>query len=225
MTEKHPRAPNVRNQLNIAFDKNVRNALDALALEYKIVYKAKPHQLPVPRDAELIRVLLVAELTINYAPEERLACALYCNSVLALSGDFAEVVHKLREDIGEMAGRVTATDKVAPENRSGQRRGLALPTERSSRCRVYLTLDDWLRYHIRDTLPSPVLTDKGRPACAQDVKYVHQLLVNAIENRDEHRLLLRNYSLAITTIRETVRKAVYKERDRLAKLFKQIQQG
>lgn len=204
----------VRHQMNVTFTENTRVQLDKLAKQYNILYVGD-----VPRDAELIRVLLVAALTTSNSLRERVACTLYCNSVLTLSGYFAEVVENLRTNIGKMAGRVANTTKyIEPERRAP--RSVANANKRSSRRRVFLTIDDWMRYRLEERLGSTDadLLEKTAP----DVKLVNRLLENALKNIPTHLPVIQAYSAAITNVRATIAKAVIEERDRLAKTLDSI---
>ena len=210
----------VRHQMNVTFSTSVRNVLDELAQQYGILYEP----VRIPRDAELVRLLLVAELTSDKTERERVACALYCNSVLTLSGYFAQVVATLRTNIGDMAGRVASTAGVEPEQR--RPREALPPGQRSSRCRVYLTIDDWIRYRLEERLDGSdndlMIRNDGRALVAPDLKLVNRLLEKSLSNVDRHRLLLKTYSDNIDGIQRTLADAVSRERNRLARMLDNI---
>ncbi len=214
-----PRKRLVRHHISLTFDQHTRDVLDTLAEQYGF-----RHPNGTPRDAEMIRVLLVGVITEGNEPEVRLAYALYSNSVLDLSGHFAGLVGNLRADIGRMAGRLAETGRIEPE----QQPPYEGSGEKWSRNRVYLTVDDWLRANLERMFDradyAPLLEPPSGGRHVPDLQLVRQMLRSAVIHIDRHRPLVQAYSTTIDAIKDSVARAMATEQARLATLLSRIGQ-
>jgi hypothetical protein len=191
--------------MTVRFDAETRIALDDIAQKAGIVYPNGK-----PRDAELVRVMLVSALLASEPAPVRLAVALYVNSVLALSGFLALTVADLRETIGRITQQVAKAKRrseivkdedYAPSAEYG-----------TDRARVFLILDDLLHRSLVDYLEERG-DGKGRaPASAA----VRELLRNVVDRLDDHQEVILGYGRVVERIRSTIRTAVETEKSQLA---------
>jgi hypothetical protein len=199
----------VRRRMTVRFDATLREWLDDIAQESGIV-----HDDGRPRDAELIRVLLVSGALGPETPvPARLLAALYCNGVLALSGSLSASVRGLRGSLIRLSatlaggGRNRAViDFLAEEPPLGLVQGVG-----TDRARVHLILDDRLHRAMSAMFAmSGIRTSKRRSPGAI---VVDRVLSDVHARYEVHRPVVMGYGTAVRRMKDTIRAAVDAERD------------
>lgn len=207
----------VRRSMTVRFDPALRGWLDEIAAEAEIV-----HEDGRPRDAELIRVLLVSGLIGGDAPvPARVLVALYCNGVLALSGGLAQSVRGLR------SGLVALSRKLAGGSRRDMTQAIGFLAEEErpppprqgigqDRARVHLILDDRLHKALVASVqaaPDRAPIRSGQPRrYAPGAAVVSRILGEVHEDFGSHRPVVMGYARSVRRLKDTIRSAVDAER-------------
>lgn len=156
-----------------------------------------------PRVAELIRVLVISALKANMTVKDRTAIAVYCNSVLILSGRLTSMLAELRTSIAQLASVVLPPpSKAAP--------ALKKPYPATV---VSVVLDDVLRMLL---LSSPLRAElaqqqqagqiPSRPAL--DTVLVRELLKEAWNSISYHQSVVVAYAARMKQVEANLQEAV-----------------
>lgn len=201
------RKVSVPHRMTVRFGPEMRAMLDALADDAGITYEDGR-----PRDAELVRVMLVSAIYADQPAPVRLAVALYSNSVLALSGLLALTVADLRDSIGRMTQRMADARRRAEvvKDETYNR-----PVGGVDRARVFLVLDDLLHRALVEYVKAK--EPSGRAPASAAVREMLQLVVSQL---DDHIDVIRSYGRTVSRVRSAIRQAVEVEKDRLAEALR-----
>jgi hypothetical protein len=215
----------VRRKLVVRFDVDMREQLDRIGADLGLVRQDTGR----PRDAELVRLLLVCGLLgPRQTNEAKVAVAVHVNAEVALSSELVAVASRLRDGIlATSAALAAASLKKAgsrdqfvdgidryleatgprpplvgsrsPRPRREEGSGVLLEPDRT---RVHLALDGWLfRALVRYATGSAVAGKQPRSLGAEAVR---QLLWSAVQSYAAHEAACRSYLVAIDRMRATI---------------------
>lgn len=209
----------ITRSMTVRFDPALRDWLDGIATEAEIV-----HEDGRPRDAELIRVLLVSGLIGGDAPiPARVLVALYCNGVLALSGGLAQSVRGLRGSLVALARKLAGGARRDVVDAIGFLAEAELtPTPRpgigQDRARVHLILDDRLHKAL---IASAATEGRGPLRSGSPRRYapgaavIGRILTEVHDDFRNHRPVVMGYARSVRRLKDTIRAAVDAEREAL----------
>ena len=208
----------IRHRLVVYFDKALRPALDKLALQSGL----RRHGAP-PCDAELARLLVIAQLLDGARDSVIVAAAIHSNAVVSLSRRLSALGHDLVPDLSLLVGE---RKDVGPMPAAPQ------PTKRSrqkgpecGRPRVCLVLDQWTHARLVDYASRrpeaydgrsiPTENGKTRP-CAEDMALVRGLLEAALRQWKYVLPIVKEYVKLMRHIESAIAGAVAAERSVIA---------
>lgn len=176
-----------------------------------------------PRDAELVRALIICSLLRDRRRSERLAAILYVNGLSDLSGTVNRMVATLSSDVASAASRLAASSFGS----RGIGVGSAPPTARGTvldRNKVCLTLGGWLRKQLvarlveeeRDAEQEAVVR-RGAAAAL-----IRRLLEDALESEEMHASVLTAYVDLSARVREALVAEVRRQYTSLASAIQEL---
>lgn len=217
--EPKPRVIRIRRHLVVYFDKSLRLEFDKLAFKSGLRAAGDP-----PCDAELARVLIIAQLLAGRPGELAVAAALRSNAVISLSRRLAVLARDLVPDVARIVEEIGPGPRPDPPERPGR----AEEGSQGGRPRVCLILDDWThkllvahanRYpeaYNGESIASP--SGKTRP-CAPDMALVRSVLETALKQPAACLPVVVGYASAIRRVEEELGHALDRERERISKLL------
>lgn len=173
----------IRRSLVVYFDKALRPALDDLARQSGLRRRGGP-----PCDAELARVLIIAQLLDGMSDAAITAAAIHSNAVIALGRRLATLGHDLVPDLYLQVADLPNVGEppLAPPKPRRARAG-----DQGGRPRVCLVLDQWTHARLvayASQNPAAydgqsILTEEGKTRpCADDMALVRGLLEAALRH-------------------------------------------
>mgnify|MGYP001583309840 FL=1 len=160
-----------------------------------------------PREAEIVRVLLVCALTEGLSPREQAALALYVNGLMLVSQGFWLGFYDVRDDICEVASTIISIDLCRSETRPGN------PPSNSDRERFHVKVDSALRsLLVKTARENGFITDKG---LTKDAAFVARLVEHAVANPNVYEQAFTLYAKGIMTIRAGLVEGLTAVRDSL----------
>jgi hypothetical protein len=203
------RDKSARREFTIRVSPMVRERIDELAIHYNL---RAPDG--TPRDAEIVRILLVCALcTLDKTrnlPALKAAYALYSNGLMFLAQGLWLGLYDIREDLAAAMRTVVAAPDlgVANTGRPGN------PAKNPDRYRVHVKVDDWIRKRIDVYMEQNSFSGKSRDS-ALVVKLVEYALNDPVTYEDAFNAYVQGMvrvrkSLigGLTEIRDTLRVAV-----------------
>jgi hypothetical protein len=176
------------------------------------------------RVAELVRVLLISTLWQERTVVSRAAIAVYCNVVLALSGQLATALAGLRTSIATLA-EISEEAPLEPALPRLRQKG----GPRSSI--LSIVFDDLLRRKLSDRLKDaiprlqqaevlPLNLAKARPT--PDVVLVRGMLRQAVQDFAQHRPVIIAYAGAMQRVESGIREAVANAREAVESALQEV---
>lgn len=195
----------LKREFVIRLTPDARSVVDALAAQYNLTTADG-----LPRDAEIVRVLLCCALMEGRPPREQAAVALYVNGLMLVSQGLWFGLYDVRDDLAKIMNRVVGTN--LPQRSEGE------PGKKLDRMRVHLKVDDL----IRDELTAVVA--KNSNYVEADGSVLDTALVTTLVNAAAARpdMFTKPFALyaegvskirlglvaGMTTVRDTLREAV-----------------
>jgi len=208
----------VRRKLVVRFDDDLRRNLDRIGDRLPLLYAETGR----PRDAELVRLLLVCGLLGTHASvHARVALAVLVNAEIALSTALGEVAGRLRDAVlAASVAAATASAKASADprlpwfleslapvrppvgsrhERPREEAGVLLQQDRT---RVHLVLDGWLFRAVAHFADGASVADQHPRSLGSEA--VRQLLWSAVRDCREHWPAMAAYVKAINRMKADI---------------------
>jgi hypothetical protein len=194
----------LRREYTVRITRPIRDTLDGLAERYNIYTPDG-----TPRDAEIVRVLLVCALTEGMSPREQAAISLYVNGLMLVSQGLWLGLYDVRDDLAEtMRGAVGAREGLnAKEGRPGN------PARNPDRGRFHVKVEEWIQARL-----TVVATESGfvdDDGTVQDALLVAKLIEHAVEQPAIYEKAFILYARGIAKVRGGLIEGLTSVRDAL----------
>lgn len=210
-----PKVIRIRRRLVVYFDKALRSEFDKIAYSSGLRGKGDP-----PCDAELARVLLVAQLFAGSPVAVAVAAALRSNAVVSLGRRLSRLGHDL---VPSLVGLVEQLAGGLPPKEPRLHR--APGGDQGGRPRVCLVLDEWTHARlVAYAMARPqaysgvsIRTESGvTRKCAPDMALVRAFLEAALRQPERPTDVATRYAKVIQRIETALDRAISSERDSIA---------
>jgi hypothetical protein len=190
-----------RREYTVRITKELRETLNALAHKYNL-YTAEG----TPRDAEIVRVLLVCALTEGWAPREQAAVALYVNGLMLVAQGLWLGLYDIRTDLAEVIRLSVGLQEEITSPTEPER----LPRDRN---RLHIRVDTWMRNRIvAAAIADGFVHENG---VLRDGMLVSMLVQRAVECPAIYRHAFVVYARGIAQVRSGLMEGLTTVRDAL----------
>lgn len=208
----------------VYFTKSLRPVFDRIALASGLRKVGDP-----PCDAELARILVVAQLLDGHSDAVVVAAALRANALVSLSRRLAMLTRSLVPDLSALIEEEAKAEIPAKPPRPRR----AASGDQGGRPRVCLVLDEWthaqlVAYANRNPgaySGDPVENEDGwTRRCAPDMALVRGLLEDAIRQSKRTTTIVSSYAKSVGVIEQALETAISAEHGAIGEALRKAAQ-